>query len=174
MLAYLLYSIVGIIALLVLIALFIKKEYTLVSEVVINKSKEEVFNYVIHLKNQLHYNKWIMNDPHVKLAYTGTDGSVGFISAWEGKNSGKGEQEIKTIVNGEECTVELRFEKPFKGISYSKVVTTAVSSTQTKVTTTFDTHTPFPMSIMIPLLKNMLQKDMNTNAQNLKRAIEAN
>lgn len=174
MLFTILYGIGILILLLISIGLIIKKEYSLVTEIVIDKPKEEVFNYVVHLKNQQYYNKWVMSDPNIKMTYTGTDATVGFISAWDSKDAGKGEQEIKSINTGQEYTIELRFEKPFKGISHNKVTTVAVSSMQTKVTTVFDTRTDFPMSIMTPLLKKMLQKDMNANAQNLKRVIEAN
>ena len=165
--------IIGFIVLLLIFAALIPKAYTIESEVVINKPKEEVFMHVVQLKNQQYYNKWIMADPNVKMNYTGTDATVGFISAWEGKDAGKGEQEIKSITHGEAYHVELRFEKPFKGISHSYVSLETVTPAQTRVKTLFDTHTPFPMSLMIPLLKNMLQKDMNINAQNLKKAIEA-
>ncbi len=164
--------IVGVIVVLLVVAALIPKAYIIESEVVINKPKEEVFKYAVQLKNQPYYNKWIMADPNVKMNYTGIDAAVGFIAAWEGKDAGKGEQEIKSITNGNAYHVELRFEKPFKGINQLYVNIEALTPTQTKVKTLFDTYTPFPMTLMIPLLKNMLQKDMNTNAQNLKKVIE--
>jgi len=172
---YLLYIVATLIILVLLFAFFIKKEYTIVSEVIIDKGKDVVFNYIIHLKNQERYNKWIVTDPDVKITYTGTDGTVGFTSAWEsGRKDVVGEQEIKSIMPDEGYTSELRFEKPFKGVSYTKVIAHAITPSQTKVTTTLDTRTEFPMSAMIPLLKNMLKKDMDITAQNLKRAIETN
>lgn len=164
---------IGVIVLLLIFAALIPKAYTIESEVVINKPKEEVFKYAVQLKNQPYYNKWIMADPNVKINYTGTDAAVGFIAAWEGKDAGKGEQEIKSITNEDAYHVELRFEKPFKGISQLYVSFEALTFEQTKVKTLFDTYTPFPMTLLIPLLKNMLQKDMNTNARNLKKVIEA-
>lgn len=173
MLLYTLYLVVGLIVLILLVAAIAKKEYTLVSEVIIHKSKDEVYNFVVHLKNQEQYNKWIVTDPNVKIVYTGTDGAIGFISAWEsGKRDVVGAQEIKSITPGEGYTSELRFEKPFKGVSYSNVLLESVSATQTKVRTTFNTRTEFPMSAMIPLLKKMLTKDMNVTAQNLKQVLE--
>jgi len=170
---YALYFAGAFIALLLLIAFLIKKDYTIVSEVVIDKETDAVFNYIIHLKNQEQYNKWIVEDPDVKIVYTGTDAAVGFISAWEsGKRDVIGEQEITAILPGEGYTSELRFEKPFKGISHTKVIAAAITPKQTKVTTTFDTRTEFPMSAMIPLLKKMLLKDMNKTARNLKSVLE--
>ena len=44
--------IVSLIVLLLVIALFVNKEYSVEREVTINKPKEVVFNYVKHIKNQ--------------------------------------------------------------------------------------------------------------------------
>ncbi len=54
----------ALITLLLIMALFVKKEYTIEREITINKTKAEVFNYVKHLKNQDNYSKWVMQDPH--------------------------------------------------------------------------------------------------------------
>jgi len=170
---YALYIVGAFIVLLLLIAFLIKKEYSIISEVVIDKEKDAVFNYIIHLKNQEQYNKWIVEDPDVKIVYTGTDAAVGFISAWEsGKRDVIGEQEITSIIPGEGYSSEIRFEKPFKGVSHTRVIASSITPSQTKVTTTFNTRTEFPMSAMIPLLKKMLLKDMNKTAQNLKSILE--
>src|SRR5436190_22481049 len=95
--------IAGIIALLLLIALFTKKGFTLEKQVVINRPKRDVFNYLKLIKNQEQYSIWVMKDPNIKIVYTGTDGTVGFTSSWESndKNVGIGEQEIKKIDDGE-------------------------------------------------------------------------
>lgn len=54
-------------------------------------------------------------DPNMKKDFRGTDGTVGFVYAWDGnKKAGKGEQEIKKITEGERVDVEVRFEKPLK------------------------------------------------------------
>ena len=155
-------------------AIVMKKAYSVSASVIINKSQAEVFNYIVLLKNQEFYSKWVMADPNVKLVYTGIDGTIGFKAAWNSldKNVGVGEQEIVKIDDGVGYYVELRFEKPFKGISQANTLTKDLGNSQTQVTTTFDTKTPFPMNIMIPLIKNMLTKDMNTNMNNLKSVLE--
>ncbi|MEI9912591.1 MAG: hypothetical protein WDO71_24890 [Bacteroidota bacterium] len=105
----------SLIALLLIIALLTKKEFSLEKQVVINKSKQEVFNYLKLIRNQEHYSVWVMKDPHIKIIYTGTDGTVGFTSSWESndKNVGIGEQEIKKITEGESMEVVIRFKKTF-------------------------------------------------------------
>ncbi len=91
---------VGIlIAVPLIVSLFVKKDYEVEREITIDKPKEDVFDYVKFLKNQDNYSKWATMDPDMKKTYRGTDGTVGFISAWESNNKdvGKGEQEIKKI-----------------------------------------------------------------------------
>lgn len=165
----------GIIAALLLAALFMKKAYSLSVSVIINKPQSYVFNYIKLLKHQEKYSKWVMADPNVKMNYTGTDGTVGFKAAWESndKNVGVGEQEIIEIMEGNGYRVEIRFEKPFKGISYATNSTKAIDANTTKLTTVFDTKTPFPMNIMVPIISKMLVKDMTENANNLKKILEA-
>lgn len=166
--------IVGIIAIALVAAAIMDKKFTITSEVVINAPRNSVFNYIKLLKNQEHYSKWVMMDPNVKLAYTGTDGTVGFKSAWESKNKnvGVGEQEITKINEGDGYEVEIRFKKPFEGVSTAVTSTQAISNTQTKITNTFYSSNPFPMNLMIPMLKKMLKKDMDENAANLKKILE--
>ena len=167
-------SIIVLVGLILLAASMMEKEYSLSSSIIINRPQNVVFDYVKHLKNQERYSKWVMADPNVKLTYTGTDGTVGFRAAWESadKNVGVGEQEIMNIKEGVGYDAEIRFEKPFKGVSTANVTTEAVSSNQTKVTTTFNSKTPFPMNIMVPMIKKMLTKDMNQNSATLKSVLE--
>jgi hypothetical protein len=170
-----LWALFGLIAFLLLAAVLMKKESSLSVSVTINKPQAEVFNFIKHLKNQENYSKWVMADPNVKINYTGTDGTVGFKAAWSSndKNVGVGEQEIIDIMKGIGYKVEIRFEKPFKGISYATNTTKAIDENNTKLTTVFDFNTPFPMNVLVPLTSKMLLKDMNENANNLKKLLES-
>jgi uncharacterized membrane protein len=52
-------TVAGLVGLLLILALFAKKEYAIGREITINKPAREVFNYVKYLRNQDHYNKWV-------------------------------------------------------------------------------------------------------------------
>jgi len=163
----------ALVALLLIAALFIKKEYNIVREITINKPKTEVFSYVKHLKNQDNYSKWVRMDPNMKKDFRGTDGTVGFIYAWDGnKKAGKGEQEIKKIAEGEGVDVEVRFEKPFEGIATSPIVTEAVSADQTKVKWAMNGKSKYPLNFMNLFMDNMLGKDLETSLTTLKSILE--
>ncbi len=167
--------IVAIIALVLIIALFVKKDYKVEREVTINKPKQQVFDYIKMLKNQNNYSKWAMMDPNMKKEYRGTDGTVGFVSAWEGnKEVGKGEQEIKGITEGQRMDFEIRFEKPFKSVANGYMTNEALGETQTKVKWAFAGNMPYPMNAM-QLFMNMdksIGGDLQTGLDNLKALLE--
>ncbi|MFC0181067.1 SRPBCC family protein [Pseudarcicella hirudinis] len=111
----------------------------------------------------------------MKKTYSGTDGTVGFISAWEGNDDvGKGEQEIKKITEGERIDFELRFIKPFEATSPVFMTTQSISDNQTKVTWSMSGNMPYPMNLML-LFMNMEKQiggDFETGLNNLKGILE--
>ena len=166
--------IAGIIALLLIVALLTKKEFTLEKKVVINRSKQDVFNYLKLIKNQEKYSVWVMRDPNVKIVYTGTDGTVGFKSSWESndKNVGIGEQEITKLKDGESMEVEIRFKKPFEATNYASTTLTNIGDSQTKLTQVFYGKSKFPMNLMNLMMDKMVGGDMQKNLENLKNNLE--
>ena len=63
--------IVIIIALALITALFVKKDMKAEREVIINKPRTEVYNYVKYLRNQNDYSKWASMDPNMKKEFKG-------------------------------------------------------------------------------------------------------
>jgi hypothetical protein len=167
--------IVGLIALLLLIALFSKKGYGVSREIIVHKPKQEVFDYIKLLKNQDYYSKWVMTDPNMKKNFTGTDGTVGFIYAWDGnKKAGEGAQEITNIKYGEQLDTEVRFIRPFAGLANMTMSTTAVSGNQTTVKWVTASQLKYPMNIMLLFMNidKMLGKDIETSLNTLKGILE--
>ena len=166
---------VGIIALLLIIEKKKKKGYTITRSITIHKPKRDVFNYVKLLKNQDYYSKFVMTDPGMKKVFSGTDGTVGFIYAWDSKHkqAGKGEQELKKVTEGESTEVEIRFERPIKGVSQA-VMTTEDVGVHTKVTWTFISEMKYPMNIMMLFINfdKLLGKDMEESLAMLKNNLE--
>lgn len=163
-----------IIAIPLIIALFVKKEYSVEREITIGKPQQEVFNYVKYLKNQDNYNKWVMTDPVMKKDFKGVDGTPGFVYAWSSKikKAGKGEQEIKKVTEGERIDVEIRFEKPFEGIANIHFITEPVSPDQTNVKWGMKGKSSYPMNFMNLFIDNMLGTDLETSLETLKTILE--
>ena len=166
--------IAGLIALLLLVALFTKKDFTLEKQIVINRSKQQVFDYLKLIRNQEQYSVWVMKDPNIKIVYTGTDGTVGFTSSWESndKNVGIGEQEIVKIAEGESMEVEIRFKKPFEATNYALTTVTTMDDNRTKVTNLFYGKSKFPMNLMNLVMDKMVGKDMQQTLVNMKNNLE--
>jgi hypothetical protein len=160
---------------LLIIALFVKKDYTVEREIVINKPKAEVFDYIKYLKNQDNFSVWARKDPNMKKEYKGTDATVGFVSAWDGDDEvGKGEQEIKSIKEGERIDYELRFIKPFESVAQAWLSTEAITPDQTKVKWGFAGKGKYPFNLihLFMDMDKMLGGDLETGLQNLKAVLE--
>lgn len=166
-------TIASVVALLLIIALLSKKKYTVQREIVIHAPLQKVFDYVKHIKNQDYYNKWVMVDPAMKKEFKGTDGTVGFIYSWNGnKKAGEGEQEIKTIAEGEQIVMEIRFARPFPGVADSYISTVRVQNDQTNVKWGTASKIKFPMNIMVSFIEKMLSKDLDESLLKLKGILE--
>ena len=169
--------IVAIVVLLLVIALFVKKDYSIEREVVINKPKQEVFEFIKYLKNQDKYSKWATMDPAMKQEFTGTDGTVGFVSAWDSdkKDVGKGSQKITKITEGEKVDYEIHFIKPFEGLANAYITTEAISgSNQTRVKWGFKSRMNYPMNLMLLFMdmEKMVGNDLSVGLGNLKGLLE--
>ena len=171
----LLYILIALVALIIVLALIAPKSYAVSRDVVVNKPISEVYNYLKLMKNQDHWSPWQERDPDMKKTFTGTDGEVGFISAWESdhKQVGSGEQEIVGLKENEEIKTHLRFLKPFKSESdaYMRV---AEAGDGTQVTWGFSGKNKFPMSIFM-LFMNMdkaIGADFEQGLSKLKTILE--
>jgi uncharacterized protein YndB with AHSA1/START domain len=175
-LKYILGLIIGIIVLILIVAAVSPKDYAVEREITINKPISEVFNYIKYLKNQDNYSVWAGMDPNMKKTFRGTDGEVGFVSAWESDNKdvGKGEQEIMKIDEGNRIDFELRFMEPFEATDDAYMVTQEVAPTITKVKWGFSGSMDYPMNLMLLFMdiEGILGADLQKGLENLKKELE--
>ncbi len=168
--------ILGLIACLLIVAFFVKNDYSVDREIVINQPKDSVFSYIKYLKNQDNFSKWASMDKQMKKEYKGTDGTVGFSSAWDSDNKdvGKGEQIIKSINEGENVEYTLHFIKPFEGFADAYLSTDSISATSTKVKWGFESKMKYPMNLLLLFMnmEDMIGKDLEVGLGNLKKILE--
>jgi hypothetical protein len=165
--------IAGIIALLLIIGLLMKREHYVKREIIINAPLQKVFDYLKLIKNQEKFNKYVAADPNRNNEFIGTDGTVGFIHSWSGnKNAGIGEKEIKNIVEGKRIETEIRFIKPMTTRASIIMETESLSDNQTKVTWSNAGTLPYPLNIMIPMFEKTFAKDMDSSLSTLKTILE--
>jgi hypothetical protein len=167
----------SIIALPLILALFVSKDYVVVRTIEVNRPSQEVFDYVKYVKNQDFYSVWNMRDPNMQKGYSGTDGEVGFVYSWNStdKEMGIGEQEIIGIEPGKRIDFELRFIEPFEGTEKAYISTEAMNAKSTKVTWGFDGHMAYPMNIMMLFMdfEEMIGSDLQSGLDQLKTVVEA-
>jgi len=163
----------GIIALLLIVAIFMKREHYVKCEITINAPRQKVFDYLKLLKNQDTFNKYATTDSNRKEEFKGTDGTVGYIYSWSGnKNAGEGEKEIINIIEGKKIETEIRFVKPMTTSATIIMETESLSDNQTKVTWSNAGKLKYPLNIMVPMFQKMFAKDMDISLSTLKNILE--
>ncbi len=167
---------VAIIVLVLITGLFVDGNYAVERKVTINKSKQEVFDYVKYLKNQDNFSVWAKIDPAMKKEFKGEDGTVGFVSAWDSENpdAGKGEQKIIKITEGERIDYELHFIEPFESTDFAYLATEAVNDSVTSVKWGFNGKMKYPMNLMLLAMdmEEMLAPDLQNGLNSLKTILE--
>jgi len=170
-----LYIILGVLALLLLVAFVAPKSYEVNRSIIVNKSLPEVFDYLKYSKNQDYWSPWKKKDPDMIQSFAGTDGEVGFVARWEGnKDVGTGEQEIKKIITNERIDTELRFFKPWKSVSNGFLTVDEAGSDQTKVVWGFTGKNPIPFNLFMLFFSfdKAVGKDFEEGLASLKQVLE--
>jgi len=160
-----------IIAIPLIIALFVPKDFHNEGEIVVNKPKQVVFDYIKNVKNQDNFGVWQLSDPDMETTSEGTDGTVGFKYSWDSKKLGKGAQVITNIVEGERMESEMFFLDFNDDANKSYFSVEEKSSDETLVKWGIMGKTPYPWNLM-SLFYNM-DKDFDQGLENLKEILEA-
>lgn len=162
-----------VVALLVLY-LLAPAHYDVSRTVTIDLPATKVYEYLKYLKNQDDWSPWNRKDPDMQKGFSGTDGTVGAVSRWEGnKQVGSGEQEITRLVEGRRIETQLRFLKPWKSTSdaYLEVEPSGPGSL---VRWGFKGSSGFPMRLMMLFMSmdKMVGKDFEEGLARLKARLE--
>ncbi len=175
-LKYLTIALVTIIAIALIVALFLKKEYTVERQITIDLPKDSIYNYIKYLKNQNNYSKWASMDTQMKKEFKGTDGTIGFVSAWDSykKEVGKGEQTIKAMLENERIEYNIHFIKPFEGFADACMTLDSIGTKQTIVRWGFVGKMKYPMNLMLLFMNmdKMIGDDLSIGLTNLKDLLE--
>ena len=168
--------IVAFVCIILVVALFVKKDYNIYRTTEISRNKDDVFDYLKYLENHEEFTVWTEKDPKTVKSYSGEDGSIGFIYRWESSHEevGVGEQEITAIDPGKSIDYELRFEKPWEMTGNAYFNTAEISGNKTKVTWGFTGNSPWPWNIFL-LFMDMdaeLGPDLEKGLVNLKTNLE--
>jgi hypothetical protein len=165
--------IAGIITLIFIIALMVKKGYSISRQIIINVPSQKVYEYVKFLKNWDNFNERAVADAKRKIEFRGTDGTVGFIYAWSGNSKvGAGEKEIVHLSQGKSIETEIRFMKPFVAVGHTSMVIESLSAYQATVIFSNTSTLKYPLNFLLLFVENGIAKDMDTSLSVLKDILE--
>lgn len=128
-----LYILIALVLILVLLGFVGPKTFDVSRTTTINAPTSVVFPYLKSIKKQNEWGPWAKQDTNMQVTYTGEDGTVGFISAWEGPKMGKGKQTI-TSIQGNTVETELVFYMPWGASTSTGYLHTSDAGTGSDVT----------------------------------------
>ncbi len=163
-----------LVGLVLIVALFVPKEFKYEKSIVIKASIEKVWGNINSLSALDRWNPWNDRDPNMKKETIGMDSTVGAMQSWESKIVGSGSQTIETIEKPTFLETKLDFYKPHKSHGKAYVKLTA-NGNQTKATWGMTGRIPYPINIMILFMdmeKNM-GKDWDNGLSKLKKISES-
>jgi hypothetical protein len=167
------YIILGIIALVLIIAAFMPKGYNVEKSAIIKKSVVDVMNKVGNLNSYSQWNPWQQMDPSAKATITGTPNTPGHRYGWEGKKTGVGSLTLNSIDN-KHIHFILEFLKPFKAKAKDNwLFEHWGSGNETKVTWQNSGDFPWPIArLMGPKIRKDLDEQFVTGLNNLRKLCE--
>lgn len=149
------------------------REFKIEKSITIDRPSSEVFAYIKIIQNNKNWQPWSSLDPNTKRELNGEDGMVGTILTWSGNPEvGAGEQEIKSISEGQRIEYELRFKEPMNTTNTSFITTKAVNDYQTVVTWNMEGRTDFPMNLICYLMHDKIAQDFTNGLKSLKGILE--
>lgn len=167
------YIILVLIAVLLIAAFLLPKNYNVEKSTIINKPRAEVTDMVGNLNYYSQWNPWQQADPTTKYTVTGLQKTPGHKYAWTGKKTGVGELRLIGI-DEKHIHFELNFFKPFKSKAKDNwLFEKWGDGNETKVTWQNSGELPFPIArLMGPVINRNLNQQFVTGLSNLKKMCE--
>lgn len=170
-------KIIGVLILLIVVyaviaMLAFSKDYHFEKSIVINASKEKVWQHVGSTKAFNTWNPFAKADPNIQITYSGNSGEVGDSYHWKGNDQvGEGEQTVTEVVPNEKLSSNLHFIKPWEGAAKGSFILTPEGS-GTKVTWTMDNELTTTMKLMKPMMNSQMDKMFGQGLDELKKISE--
>ncbi len=149
----LLIILLAVVVLVVILGLLGPKHAHLERKTVVAAPVGMVWNHVKTLKAQNEWSPFLAMDHGAIVTYDGAEGELGSKSAWEGKESGKGEQVVALLDPGKRIGMDLHFIEPFDAKAKSAIALTPMGDS-TEVAWSFDSENGF-VSRIISVFKDM-------------------
>lgn len=170
---FVVYILLGLIAVLLVTAALLPKNYNVEKSTIIKRTLTEVMDRVGNLNFYSQWNPWQQSDPTAKGTVTGNPKSPGHKYIWEGKKVGVGSLTLNSI-DDKHIHFDLEFIKPWKSKAKDNwLFEYWGDGNETKVTWQNSGELPFPMArLMGPMINKQLNHQFETGLANLKKMCE--
>lgn len=167
------YIILGLIALLLIIAALLPGTYSVEKSTIIKKNQNDVMNSVGDLNYYSKWNPWQQTDPTAKSTITGNPKTPGHRYGWEGKKVGVGSLTLNSI-DDKHIHFDLEFVKPFKSKAKDNwLFEHWGDGNETRVTWQNSGEFPWPIARLLgPSITKQLNQQFVTGLNNLKNMCE--
>ncbi len=143
------YIIIGIITFIAFLHAWADKEFEINRTVVINRSKDEVFNIVRQLRKEHLWIPWFKKDFNGILKYSGEDGKMEALLYWKGhKTFYEGTQKINKINQGKIIETRILVVKPLRMVMTEYKGLKEIDENKTKIVWGIKGGLAFPLSVM--------------------------
>ncbi len=165
-------GVIGLIAVILLIPVFLKSSFSIERSVVMANAPSEIFAVVGNYETWNRWSVWAIKDPNQTTKISGTPGQVGHMQEWDGKINGKGKQTIVSLVKDKEIVFDLEFIDPNPMKSEAKMTFSPVEG-GTKVTWSNSGSLEYPVGRYFgPFLDGMVGPDFEEGLNNLKNLLQ--
>jgi effector-binding domain-containing protein len=164
--------IIGVLAALFLILLFAAPSHLHVERSVqVNAPLNVVWEHLVKFENFNKWSTWRQADTAAVYTISGTDGTEGASTSWDGKKIGKGKLEHISLTPYKTIKQKIYFYTP---VHMEADVFFELEDTdgKTKVTWGFDGDYDRPQNILGMFMKGALEKDFQQGLDNMKNAVE--
>lgn len=166
------YIIIGLIALLLIIATVLPSSYNIERNTVITCPVDFVKNKISDLNHYSEWNPWQQSDPKATKTITGTPSQPGHRYEWNGPKVGNGHLTL-TSLDERHVHFKLQFIKPFASIANDNWLFEPWHDTNTKVTWQNNGKFAWPVArLMGPFIMKHMGQQFEKGLNNLKKMCE--
>ena len=167
------YILLGLVALLLIAAALLPKNYNVEKSTIIKRSVADVMDKVGNLNYYAQWNPWQQSDPTATSTVSGPPKTPGHKYAWEGKKVGVGSLTVNSL-DDKHIHFDLEFVKPWKSKAKDNwLFEPWGDGSECKVTWQNSGDLPFPMArLMGRIINKQLNYQFETGLANLKKLCE--
>lgn len=149
------FAILGVVALVLLAGLMVKKEYTVERSATVMAPKDTVVKALRSFNTFLKWSPWAEYDPKATVTMEGVDGAIGSKYLWKGNDQvGSGSMELSLATDNRVENI-LVFKEPFESTALAYYNIESLDSASCKVTWGLNGSNPYPMNAILPLFMDM-------------------